>query len=220
MTNGIASPSVEINHPPVTTASLAGTAGQDGWYLSDVQVTLTAADPDGADDIAFTKYAVDGGPLQTYTAPFTVSGDGIHNVTFYSEDQGGNQDVPTKSATIRIDTTAPGLSGSASITSLWPPNQTMTPDVISGSFGDEGSGIDPSSVIFRVIDEYGLVQPTGPVTIGEDGSFSFTVMLEASRRGADLDGRLYQIIVSGRDLAGNVASVTIQVIVPHDQGGS
>jgi len=44
------------------------------------------------------------------------------------------------------------------------------------------------------------------------------VELQSSRRGQDKDGRTYQIVVSGRDLAGNAGEATVIVTVAHDQG--
>ena len=51
-----------------------------------------------------------------------------------------------------------------------------------------------------------------------DGTYSFTVMLEASRLGQDLNGRQYQIVVSAQDKAGNPATASTIVTVPHDLG--
>ena len=53
-----------------------------------MQVTLSGAD--ATSGVAATYYAVDGGSMQSYTAPFTVSGDRWHNVTYYSVDAAGN----------------------------------------------------------------------------------------------------------------------------------
>jgi len=44
------------------------------------------------------------------------------------------------------------------------------------------------------------------------------VNLEASRLGADRDGRRYQVIVTAADKAGNRASASTIVTVPHDSG--
>jgi Kelch motif len=215
--NGIASDPVEINHPPVTTASLDGTAGSNGWFLSDVQVTLHATDPDAPNDVAATYYSVDGGPVQTYGAPFTVSGDGVHQVTFWSVDKAGDTEA-ANTQSIKIDTTAPSLTASASLTSLWPPNNKMVDDVVNGTLGDGTSGLDPASVTFTVVDSYGAVQPSGSVTVNPDGTFSFVVSLEASRLGTDLAGRTYTITVRATDQAGNTSTAIIVVTVPHDQG--
>jgi hypothetical protein len=90
----------------------------------------------------------------------------------------------------------------------------------SGTIKDEagGSGVNPGSAAFFVVDEYRQVQPIGSVTLASDGSYSFTVKLQASRDGNDHNGRLYAITVNASDSAGNSASATTNVVVPHDQG--
>ena len=47
---------------------------------------------------------------------------------------------------------------------------------------------------------------------------NITVLLQASRLGTDLDGRLYTITVSASNNAGKTGSEAGTVIVPHDQG--
>ena len=42
----------------------------------------------------------------------------------------------------------------------------MIPVTVSGTITDNLSGVNPSSAAFAVHDEYGLVQPSGPVTLG------------------------------------------------------
>jgi hypothetical protein len=66
-----------------------------------------------------------------------------------------------------------------------------------------------------VVDEYGSIHPSGPVTRGPGGSYSFTATLQASRNGTDLDGRHYIITVSAKDLAGNLGSASTIVTVPR-----
>jgi hypothetical protein len=215
--NGIASAGVEVNHPPVTTATLTGTKGLNGWWVTSVQVKLTATSPDGA-TIAATNYTIDGGATQAYSGPFTVSGDGIHTITFWSVDSAGNTEAANPQ-TIKIDTTRPAISAGASITRIWPPNGQTIADVFSGNAADLTAGLDLASATFRVTDSEGAVQPTGSVTINDDGTFSFTLQLIASRLGTSKDGRTYTIVVSIADLAGNTASATVLVVVPHDQGG-
>ena len=46
--------------------------------------------------------------------------------------------------------------------------------------------------------------------------YSFTVTLQASRRGNDQDGRHYTIAVSARDNAGNLRRALATVTVPHN----
>jgi hypothetical protein len=119
----------------------------------------------------------------------------------------------------RSDTTPPSISLSVTPRVLWPPNGKGVPVTISGTITDSGSGVNANSVAFSVKDEYGEIQPTGAITLGPGGSYSFSVLLQASRRGTDLDGRRYTITVRATDNAGNGVSKTSAVIVPQNRGG-
>ncbi len=296
--NGIPSAACVVNNnPPVTTASLSGPNGANGWYRGTVTVTLTATDLDGQGNIDATYYAIDGGSQQTYSAPFAVSGDAIHTVTFFTRDKDGNEDTPHRSVTIKIDgtnptlafgaqvppangfgwnngsvaipyttndnlsgvdsaipaaplhftsegaaqtqnvlvtdvagnsqtftspavnidLTPPSVSVAASDLFLWSPNHKLVPDTISGKMTDGLSGLNTASASFNVVDEYGAVQPTGPITLAGDGTFSFVVMLDPTRLGADLDGRHYTVTVTVKDKADNPASAVVIITVPHNQ---
>ena len=129
-------------------------------------------------------------------------------------DEAGNSATFTTVA-INIDFTAPAISISPSLPSLWPPNNKIVADAISGQITDGGSGI--ATATYNVVDEYGAIEPGGPVTIGAAG-YSFTLMLEASRRGDDPDGRTYQVVITVTDRAGNTFTTSTIVSVPHDQG--
>ena len=119
-----------------------------------------------------------------------------------------------------IDTTPPTVTiTSVTPDTLWPPNGKLVPVTITGTITDAGSGVNMSTTAYAVIDEYGLIQPSGSVTVNADGSYAFTIPLQASRKGNDKDGRQYTIIISAQDEVGNIGSATTQVIVPHDQGG-
>ena len=117
-----------------------------------------------------------------------------------------------------LDTTPPVITLSVTPKVLWPPKGKMLPVTISGTITDTGSGVNLSSAAYFVTDEYGLIQPTGVITLGAGGSYSFTVLLQASRQGSDLDGRRYSITVRASDNAGNAGSQSTVVTVPHDQG--
>ena len=119
-----------------------------------------------------------------------------------------------------LDTTPPTITiTSVTPDILWPPNGKLVPVTIAGIITDAGSGVHTSTAAYVVIDEYGLIQPSGSVTVNADGSYAFTTQLQASRKGSDKDGRQYTITVSAQDEAGNMGSATTQVIVPHNQGG-
>jgi uncharacterized repeat protein (TIGR03803 family) len=111
--------------PPSTSVSLSGQAGNSPWYLGQVTVTLTATP--GSYPVAATYYTLDGGPQQSYTAPFTVSGDGTHTVTCWSVDTNGTSET-AHSQPVDIDTTPPVSTSSVA-------NYTVTltaTDTLSG----------------------------------------------------------------------------------------
>jgi hypothetical protein len=120
--------------------------------------------------------------------------------------------------TDQIDKTPPSITAVANPTTLWPPNGQMVPVTVSGTLTDAGSGVNASLAAYTVTDEYGSVQPSGPVTLGSNGSYSFKVSLQASRHEDDQDGRHYTITVSAPDNAGNKRLGSTVVSVPHDQG--
>jgi len=94
----------------------------------------------------------------------------------------------------------------------------MLPVTVSGTITDTSSGVKANSPAYAVKDEYGEVQPHGAIALGPGGAYSFTVLLQASRLGTDLNGRRYTVIVRARDKSGNSGSNASVVTVPHDQG--
>ena len=121
---------------------------------------------------------------------------------------------------VPTDTTPPVITASATPTTIWPPNGIMANVTVSGTIKDNelgGTGINPDTSMYVVKDPYGQAQPTGKITVGSDGHFSFTIQLPASRNGGDKNGRKYIITVTAQDNAGNKGSTAIGVTVPHDQ---
>jgi hypothetical protein len=80
--------------PPVTTCTLNGEMS-GSIYVSNVTVTLTATD--NGSGVDYTKYKLDAGAWTTYTAPFIVTEDGNHTVSFYSVDRNGNTEQEQQS---------------------------------------------------------------------------------------------------------------------------
>jgi Right handed beta helix region/Beta-propeller repeat len=96
--------------PPVTTIVLAGTPGLAGWYRSSVVVTLSAIDNESGSGVAAIRYRLNGGPLQTYSGPFTVDAQGITGVTAQALDHAGNVETAAPATTVSIDTDAPAIA--------------------------------------------------------------------------------------------------------------
>jgi hypothetical protein len=129
--------------------------------------------------------------------------------------------VATVSLTVNlVDKVAPTITATVNKSVLWPPTGLAVPVKVTGKITDNagGSGVDPATVCYTVVDEYGQNQPAGGITLASDGSYSFTVYLPASRRDTDRNGRTFTITVSAKDKAGNQGSKSIVVTVPHDLG--
>jgi hypothetical protein len=107
------------NTAPITSPAMGGTRGDNGWFTSNVSVTLNALDngpvltagelssPSGTTSgVIYTKYRVDGGEWQVYSGSFPVNGNGSHLVQFNSTDLAGNRES-VKSVTLNIDGVKP-----------------------------------------------------------------------------------------------------------------
>lgn len=192
--------------PPKTTIALDGIKGNNGWYKSDVTVTLNTEDESSGSGILKTEYSLDNGhTIQVYTIPFTLSQEGTNKLKFRSIDKAGNEEIAHE-IEIKIDKTPPMVTLSSNPNILWPPNKKLVDVIIAGYALDNISGI--SSKNFTFDDEYKALSPVV-------GDFNQMTRLEAWRNGDDLDGRKYQIEVKTEDQAGNKSEANATVIVPH-----
>jgi len=91
--------------PPSTTMEISGTAGNNEWYRSALEVFLFALDDNAG--VLKTEYSLDNGATwQTYTAPFTIEEEGRMLVLYRSIDRAGNYEA-IQSREIFIDFTSP-----------------------------------------------------------------------------------------------------------------
>jgi outer membrane protein assembly factor BamB len=202
------SPAVNIDFTkPITSHSAYGTVGNDNWYRGPVTISLSGSDT--LSGLASSHYSIDGSSTQTYSNQFAVSGDGSHSITYWSVDNAGNTEAQ-KSLTIKIDSLAPALYVTANPSRIRA-TKKLVPVTISGSIKDSVSGLKAGSAVYTVVDEYGVVQPSGSITVQSDGSYSFPISLMASRNRNDYDGRIYTITVRGYDQAGNIGQASTMV---------
>ncbi|MBC7219013.1 MAG: hypothetical protein H5T49_02600 [Hadesarchaea archaeon] len=96
--------------PPAVAVSISGTAGNNGWYTSDVVVTLTATD--GEKGVDRTEYGFDGINWSPYISPVKISSEGETTFYYRSFDKGGN--LTSSEVLIKIDKTPPTISASSS----------------------------------------------------------------------------------------------------------
>jgi len=95
------------NTPPTTNITLYPSSpdGENGWYISNVTLTLMANDTGCGVDAIY--YSVDNGTMTEYTEEI-IPGEGEHIISYYAMDNLGNkEEIATKE--VKIDKTAPYL---------------------------------------------------------------------------------------------------------------
>ncbi len=129
--------------PPTLRLDPRGTRGAADWFVSPVTVRADAIDD--RDPLSSISVAVDGGPWQTSDdvrrVETRLAEDGTHTVRARASDAAGNL-ASEQSVTVRIDTTAPSVSGSFDAESRQ----------VTATAADGGSG-DPAL-------EYAIDEPT------------------------------------------------------------
>jgi hypothetical protein len=53
---------------PTTTIGVSGTAGSNGWFRTNVTITLSASDNQGGSGVSYVEYNLNNGPFQRYSA--------------------------------------------------------------------------------------------------------------------------------------------------------
>lgn len=91
---------------PTLTEELTGTVGANGWYTSDVTVTLISSDGLPGSGVASTEYSFDGSTWSFYTQPFVISTEGSTTLYHRVTDNAGLLYVLPSEA-IKIDKTNP-----------------------------------------------------------------------------------------------------------------
>ncbi len=93
---------------PATQIALSGTAGQNGWFTSDVSAALTAADNMGGSGVKETRICVDqiNVCVPTVGTAVVVTTEGTSYVRYHSLDNNGNLEN-VKVEQVNIDKTAP-----------------------------------------------------------------------------------------------------------------
>src|SRR5256712_13051531 len=175
--------------PPVTVLNLAVTAGQNSWYISLVNVTLTATSPSGTG--IFTMYSVDGSGWTQYAQTFMLT-EGRHTLDYQSWDSAGFVE-PKASTSIDVDLTPPTLDGS-------PTGVVTTPDVTITWTGTDGSS--------------GIARYEVSIDGGPTESVGMTTSL--TRRWSDGD---HTVRVTAYDAAGNQDATVIHFTVSPQSSG-
>ncbi len=195
---------------PVTAISLSGTAGNQGWYRSDVTVTLIGDDKQGS-GIAETRYSLDNGATwNLYTSPFVIQTEGSINILARSWDFAGNDEGPPNFLTVKMAKTAPVITLSATPATIPKKAAGATLSVnIDASVGVVAlvSGLASSNI--RIVDAYGIYdQDYGPIR-------PIIASVEDWAKPDDLQGRIYTVVATAADVAGNTTIATTTVTVTN-----
>jgi hypothetical protein len=202
-----------------------------------VAVSGTATDPSGVASVTVDGQEVTLGADGSFSATVTDLPEGPNAINVTATDTKGNAVTLLRTVVVlhNADSTAPTVSASPSADCLWSPNHKMTAVTISGKATD-ASGV--KAIAGYAIssnekdDDKGDGKTAGDcngkdgysspaafsdtISVGSDGTFSFTVDLRAERSGNDKD-RVYIISFEVVDNAGNETPVSVQVCVPHNQ---
>ncbi len=153
------------------------------WQTSGVSVSLVASD--AVSGATGTYYRLNGGAPLLYALPIAISAEGSTTVTYWTVDAAGNAEQ-TKTALIRIDTTAPDTSATA-MTEWLSCDATVTltaNDALSGvaatrysvNGGDSADYWAPlvvseegtTTVAYASTDAAGNAEPTDNITVRVD----------------------------------------------------
>ncbi|MBU6142143.1 hypothetical protein KGO95_03475 [Patescibacteria group bacterium] len=144
---------------PISTATYAGTAGQNNWYTSNVTVTVAATDNTGGSGVKSVSLCVDQTNTCTPTAgtTATISTQGTNYVRYQAVDNAGNVEA-LHSDPVKIDMTAPvstaALSGTLGQNNWYTSAVTVA---LSATDAAGGSGVNGVEVC---VDQNNTCVPT------------------------------------------------------------
>lgn len=199
--------------PPVITATVHGTQGNDNWYITqNPYVELTATDDSG---VALIGYYLDSDPATEVAAESTTCTvpEDIHSFSFYAEDNYGNRTEVYLIDEIKVDTIAPEIEEVAVGAEALQEGVTASLTLglgdqsISAAVTDSGSGVSEEDIVIKVNGgavEVNAVDGVVGLVAVEDISVE-TSGVDALQVGAN------QIVVEAEDVAGNTASRTFDV---------
>lgn len=147
------------------------------WVNGPREISLAANDAgSGVEQIL---YSTDGSqPSQPYSGPLAVSAEGTTTIRYVARDAVGNTSS-LRTASVRIDTTAPSLSAAV------PPDWARGPYSLPVSAGDTGSGV--ARILYSLDDTTPSILATSVVVVDSEGSnrVRLTAVDEVGNRSAE-----------------------------------
>ncbi|MFC1741739.1 beta strand repeat-containing protein, partial [Nanoarchaeota archaeon] len=177
------------SNTPSTNHSLSGTSGDNGWYTSNVDVTLTASD--GAQSSGITTAYCTGAactPGTSYSSAVTISSEAATTFRYLTYDNAGNNES-VNSVSISIDKTAPVVSNVNISTTTPAANESLT--------------------ITATITDTNALAAANQQQVLIDGSYYAMSLVSGSTYKYDFtptQAQNYTATVYGKDIAGNTHS--------------
>jgi hypothetical protein len=148
---------------------------------------------------------------------------GVHTLTLTVDDGVDGTATDDVQITVVADSEAPTLVLSPTTAELWPPNHKVhafaAADYVMTVSDSCDTELGPEDVLFArgTSDEADNGKGDGNTT----GDIAFatgcaTALLRAERAGPE-DGRVYELVLSAQDAAGNATEQVLTVSVPHDR---
>jgi len=186
-----------------------------------------SSDPD--DPLAVLTYTWSGdaalgvGVTLDGVAPVVTLPPGVHTLTLTVDDGVDGTATDDVQITVVADSEAPTLVLSPTTAELWPPNHKVhaftAADYVMTVSDSCDTELGPEDVLFArgTSDEADNGKGDGNTT----GDIAFatgcaTALLRAERAGPE-DGRVYELVLSAQDAAGNATEQVLTVSVPHDR---
>ncbi|MFQ6060067.1 MAG: OmpL47-type beta-barrel domain-containing protein [Thermoplasmata archaeon] len=157
--------------PPSTTLVVSDpNYGMSPIYVGS-QTKLSFLVSGGGTGPAQTQYSIDGTSWVAYTGPFNLSGEGLHNVSYYSYDPANNTEL-AKNKMVYLDETPPTLSYAVDSQAQGSdPITISTGSAVSLYASDQGSGV--SSITYS-FDGESYQEYTEPLILQVQGYYNLS----------------------------------------------
>ncbi|GAA1984331.1 vWA domain-containing protein [Catenulispora subtropica] len=221
-------PGGDTTPPTVKLTFPTAPGSQEGVFNASqtpVTGTVTATDPsgvraidctDGLGGLAEGPMTVDATGKATRT--LSVTGDGQHIVVCGATDDSparntGAADGSDYAAALELDSAPPTVACSVTPSEIWPPDKQMIPVEATVTVDDAFSG--PAGFTLKSVTANEPIDP-GDIQGFSIGTPDTSGSLLAGRLGSG-GGRVYTLTYEGVDMAGNTATCSTTVTVPHNQ---
>jgi hypothetical protein len=139
---------------------LNGTNGNNGWFVSSVDVNASVSDPAPASGMATFEYNLNNGGWESFPGLLSLS-DGVHSLSLRASDVAGNT-IQTDQ-TIQIDAITPALDMSVNGT-VGANGWYISVVQVSASASDSGSGVN---TVEYDLDNAGWATYSGPLGLSD-----------------------------------------------------